>query len=213
MAAGDVEARERVLDLLYLEIATRGNVQRAGNDRVRAVEYAHHLLIALDEELVGRELHAILFRDRLAGLNAEHDVLRVGIVLTEIVAVVGGHHWDAEFLFKTEEVAVDALFFGKALVLDLEVEVPCSENVVEGRGCGAGGFVLTFGEALGDLAFQAGGKSDESFGMLGEKALADARLVIEAVHRGLRADLSEVAVALFVFGKDEQVIVGVAFGR
>ncbi len=49
--------------------------------------------------------------------------------------------------------------------------------------------------------------------MLGEKFLADARLVIKAVQRGFGRDLDQVAVAFFVFGEHEQVVVGVAFGR
>lgn len=44
----------------------------------------------------------------------------------------------------------------------------------------------------------------------GEEAFADTRLVVEAVHGGFRTDLGEVAVALFVLGEDEQVIVSVA---
>ena len=49
--------------------------------------------------------------------------------------------------------------------------------------------------------------------MLGQKFLADARLVIEAVQRGFRGDLDQVAIAFLVFGQHQQVVVGVAFGR
>ena len=49
--------------------------------------------------------------------------------------------------------------------------------------------------------------------MLGEKFLADARLVVEAVQRGLRGDLHQVAVAFFVLSQHQQVVVGVALGR
>ncbi len=40
--------------------------------------------------------------DRLPGLNAEHDVLRVGVILAEIVAVVGRHQRKAELFFQLE---------------------------------------------------------------------------------------------------------------
>ena len=49
--------------------------------------------------------------------------------------------------------------------------------------------------------------------MLGEKLLADARLVIKAMQRGLGRDLDQIAVAFFVFGEHQQMVVGVAFGR
>ncbi len=42
------------------------------------------------------------------------------------------------------------------------------------------------------------------------QALADARLAIEAVERGLGGDADEVAVAFFVFGEDEEVVVVVS---
>jgi hypothetical protein len=49
--------------------------------------------------------------------------------------------------------------------------------------------------------------------MLGQKPLADARLVVEAVERGFGGDLHQVAIAFFVFGEHEQVVVGVTFRR
>jgi hypothetical protein len=49
-------------------------------------------------------------------------------------------------------------------------------------------------------------------GVFGEVALADPRLAIEAVERGLGGDANEVAVAFLVFGEDQEVVVVVALG-
>ena len=49
--------------------------------------------------------------------------------------------------------------------------------------------------------------------MLGQKFLADARLVIEAVQRSLGNDLHQVAITLIVLGQHDEVVVGVALGR
>ena len=49
--------------------------------------------------------------------------------------------------------------------------------------------------------------------MFRQKLLADARLVIEAVHAGFRGDLDQVAVAFFIFRQHQQVVVGIAFRR
>ena len=62
-------------------------------------------------------------------------------------------------------------------------------------------------EVLRDFAGEAAGEADEAFGVLGEEVLGDARLAVEAVERGLAGEADEVAVALFVFGEDEQVVV------
>ena len=47
--------------------------------------------------------------DRLARLNADHHVLRVGIVFAEIVAVVGGNQRKAKIFFQLEQVGMDAV--------------------------------------------------------------------------------------------------------
>ena len=80
-------------------------------------------------------------------------------------------------------------------------------------GCGASGIVVPFHQTFGDFAFQASGKADQAAGMLRQKFFAHAGLVIEAVQRGFRGDLHQVAVAFFVFGEHQKMVVGVAFGR
>ncbi len=49
----------------------------------------------LHVELFGRESHPILVRHRLAGLDAEHDLVHARVVVMQIVRVVGGHQRDA----------------------------------------------------------------------------------------------------------------------
>src|ERR1700738_2121439 len=48
--------------------------------------------------------------------------------------------------------------------------------------------------------------------MLSQKFLAHPRLVVEAMQRGFRRDLHQVAVALFIFGEHQQVVISVAVG-
>ena len=76
----------------------------------------------------------------------------------------------------------------------------------------ARGLVVVAGdEVFAELAAEAAGEADEAFGVFGEVALADAGLAVEAVERGLGGDADEVAVAFFVLGEDEEVVVVVAF--
>src|SRR5580693_1767636 len=49
--------------------------------------------------------------------------------------------------------------------------------------------------------------------MLGQKFLADARLVIEAMQRGFGNNLHQVAIALVVFSQHDEVVIRVAFRR
>jgi hypothetical protein len=46
--------------------------------------------------------------------------------------------------------------------------------------------------------------------VFGEEAFADSGLVVEAIERSFRTDFDEVAIALFVFGQHQQVVITVA---
>ena len=70
--------------------------------------------------------------------------------------------------------------------------------------------VLPFHQVLVDLAGEAAGEADEACGVFGEKFLGDAGLAVEAVQRGLGGEADEIAVAFFVFGEHEEVVVVVA---
>ena len=171
-----------------------------------------HLVVVLDEELVAVELHAGGVVNRLAGLDAQHHVLRVGVVFAEVVAVVGGDQRQAEIFFQLEQAGMDAVFQLQALILNLEEEIFFAEDVGVRAGSRARGVVVAFDQALGDFALQASGEADQSAGVLGEKLLADPRLVVKAVQRGFGRDLDQIAVAFFVLGQHQQMVVGVAFG-
>ena len=97
----------------------------------------------------------------LAGLDAEQDFLSVRVFVVEIVAIVGGDKGDAGFLGEADELAVDALFDGQALVLNFEEEIAFAENVAEAVGVFAGLVELLFDDAFGDGAAEAGGESDQ----------------------------------------------------
>jgi hypothetical protein len=108
---------------------------------------------------------------------------------------------------------VDFLFFIEALVLNFEEEVAAAEDVLILGGGGAGFVVVAGDEVFAELSTEAAREADEAFGVLGEIALADAGLAVEAVEGGFGGDADEVAIALFVGGEDEEVIVVVTFAR
>ena len=91
--------------------------------------------------------------------------------------------------------------------------MPFAEDVAIGRGRLARGVVLPFRQTLGDFALQAGRQPDQPLRMLGQKFLADARLVVEAMQRRLGNDLHQVAIALVVLGQHDEVVVAVALRR
>jgi len=127
------------------------------------------------------------------------------------VRVVGGDERDVQLAFEAEEGFVDLLFVFEALVLDFEVEVALAEDVLILLGYGFGFLVAASDEFFAEFSTEAAGEADEAGGVLGEVALADAGLAIEAVEGSFGGDADEVAIAFFVSGEDEEVIVIVAF--
>ena len=177
------------------------------------MKHLRHFGGALHVELVAMKFQPLGVVDGLASLNADHYVLRVRVVLAQIVAVVGRHQRNAEFLLQLQQVGLDPLLFRDTLVLDLEIEIPFAEDVTEGNGGIARGFVFPFRQAFCNLALEASGQADQSLGMLSEEPFAHARLVVEAVQRRFGDNLDQVAIAFVILGQHDEMVVGVAFGR
>ena len=213
VAGWDLELRKRIRNFFQAEAAALGDIERAREYLGGVLEQARHFVVVLDEELRTVELHAARVVNGLAGLDAQHDVLGVGIVFAQVMAVIGGHERQAEIFLELEEAGMDAVLHLQSLILNLEKEVLFAENIGECSGGRAGGVVIALGQAFRDFSFEASGEADQAAGMFGEKLLAHARFVIEAVQRGLGRDLYEIAVAFVIFGKHEQMVVGIAFGR
>ena len=101
--------REGIADFFQPQVAAFGDAQGPGKHVGRIFEHLEHLVVALDVEARALELHAVGVLNRLAGLNADHHVLGVGVVFAQIVAVVGGDQRQAEFFFQPEQVGMDAV--------------------------------------------------------------------------------------------------------
>src|ERR1035438_3669345 len=85
---GHLEARKRITDLLQAHIAPLGDPHSSRQHFGRILEDAVHLLMILDKKIRALKLQAIGVLNGLASLNAQHDVLRMSIVFTEIMAIV-----------------------------------------------------------------------------------------------------------------------------
>src|SRR5262249_32939340 len=108
---------------------------------------------------------------------------------------------------------MDAVLHLQPLVLDLEEEIIFSENVAIKSGRVPRRVILVLHKAFGNFALETTGEPDQSPDMFGKEFLAYTRLVIKAVEGGLRRNFHQIAVALFILGEDEEVIVGVTIGR
>ena len=155
IARRNFKLRKRIRYFLQAHAATLGNIEGSREHLRRILEHARHFIVTLHEELVAFEFHAAGVVNRFAGLDAEHDVLGVGVVFAEVMAVVGGDQPQAEIFFELEEAGMDAMLHLQALVLNLKIEILFTENVGERSGGRARGVVIVLHQAFRDFAFQA----------------------------------------------------------
>ena len=105
-------------------------------------------------------------------------------------------------------------FFRQSLVLDFEIEIALAEDVVErDRRVAAPCRTCPSVSSSATSPFRQAGQADQPLRVFGQKLLADARLVVEAVQRGFGDDLHQVAIALVVLGQHDEMVVAVAFRR
>src|ERR1700694_1167491 len=139
--------------------------------------------------------------------------MRLGIVLTRVMRVVGRDQRDPGALRQPGEPFVDAGLLLHAVVLDLEEVVVAEHSLVF-----AGGLLraclVTLEQPACHLATEAARERDESLGVLGQEGFVGPGLVAIPLAGGQARKLDEVPIAGQVLDEQDQVIgipVGSAF--
>ena len=91
---------------------------------------------------------ALAIVDRLAGADAEQNVVRAMVALRQVVHVVGRHERHVQLARNRREALVDDQLLVDALILHLEEEIPRTEDVAKLRG-GLQRLALAAGPNLG----------------------------------------------------------------
>ncbi len=164
-----------------------------------------HLGRRLDVELVGVEAHPVGRVEVVAGPDAEQDVVRLGLVLADVVEVVGHDQRQPGLGREPDELLVEPALVRHAVVLQLEEEAVLAEDVAVLAGEVPGQLPVLDLERLGDLARQARRQPDEAFAVAGQVLAVDARLVVVAVDVRVGDEAAQVPVADEVLGEQDQV--------
>ncbi|CAK8715510.1 hypothetical protein LDFHOB_04825 [Candidatus Electronema aureum] len=198
------EDGEVVLAELQLEIAALSHLHRVAQGFRAPAELPGHHLRRLEIQLVGGELEAARIADHLAGLNAEQHLVGIGLVLVQVVAVVGGDQLDAEIIAQFLQADIDLCLLRDAVLLHLEVK-PVAEELLQLKSLLPGRVHAAVADQPRHLAMQAGGEGDQAFVMAGEQLAVNARLVVKARCLCHRSQLHQIAVAVLVHRQQDEV--------
>ncbi len=102
-----------------------------------------------------------------------------GLVLGDVVGVVGGQRRQVQLAAEAQQVLADAAFDGQAVVHEFEVVVAGAEDVAVAGGGGPGLVVLAEAEPGLHLAGRAAGGGDDALAVLGQQLIIHARIFLD----------------------------------
>ena len=162
--AGGVKGGEFYLSEFQLNLTplsdAQGILHRVGG------EEGCHLGGGFEVEFLGFKVEGVGVGEGGAGLDAAQHPLHLGVLLVDVVGIVGTHQRDIELPTQAGEHAVELLLFLEAVVLQLQIEVVGAKyRGVPLHQPSRGGKVRA-GDGVGNFACQAGGEGDETLVML-----------------------------------------------
>ncbi len=199
---GSLEGRELPLaqpQAAVILLDALGDPRRHRQRLVHAGKHGVHLFRAADVKLVG-ELAVVGHEarlvqrlvNRLAGVDAEQDVVGQVVVLRQVVGVARGHHRETQPP-RHVELALHAVALDlQAVALHLNEEVPLAEGPVVPHGQVLGLGLPVAQEQLRELGADAPRKADQALAVLGENVLVDPRLVVVAFEIRPRGEAQQV---------------------
>ena len=177
-----VEGWQESLAKCDLDVAAVGDVEGAGERVGQLSEETGHLRRGLDVKVLRAEAPALGIVIEGTGLEAEKDVVGLGVALVDVVEVVGGGEPEPELLAEPDEGLIDRLLLLDPVPLDLEEVVIGTEDVAVGGHRLPGSLGVQGGDLGGDLAGQAAAQRDQALGMPSEHLLVHPGLVVEALE-------------------------------
>ena len=143
--------------------------------------------------------------DRLAGVDAEQDVVGQVVILGQVVSVAGGHDRKSQPSGQVElrhAVALDL----QAVVLDLDEEVPLAEGPGVPHGQVLGLVHAVVQQQLREFRANAARQADQPLAVLCEDLLVDPGLVVIALEIRPRREPQQIAKADAVACQQGQMI-------
>ena len=131
--------------------------------------------------------------------------MSLGVLLSEIMGIVGADHGDAGLLMDFQDGLVHQLLITDAVILQFQIEAVRAEQLRHFQRVGLGVVILSIPQTAGDLTGQTRGQGDQSPGVFPQQVLVDPGLHIEALCPRKGHHVGEIAVALLIFAQQHQM--------
>ena len=200
-----LELRQVILAEGEVKLAPVGNALGVLHGVGITGEQLLHLLRGADVEILRLIAHAVLVVHGFSGLDAQQHVVALGVLLPEIVGVIGADQGNARLLVQAQQAPVHRGLLGNAVVLQLQIEVVPAQDLLHGQGVFPGPLIVAADQAAGNFTGQAGGQADKALRMPAQQVQVDAGLDIEPVHKGLAHQVRQVPVTGLVLTQQHQV--------
>ena len=208
-ALGHIEPRQLGHAELDLHVAAFRDPVRIFESLQGIGKQLRHLLRRLDIVLSALIAHAVLVRQLFAGLQTQKDIVGLPVLRIGIMAVVGHHQIDPGLPVHPQQLLIDDLLLGDAVILHFQEKIALPENLLIPESGFLSFLVHPPGQIPGHLSRQTCGKGDDPFVVPFQHLQIHPGLVVKALHISLGDDLHQVGVAGVVFGQQNQMIVPV----
>ena len=205
LALGAGEPWHQVGRLVERDVAALGDQQRVVAGAGHLTPERAHLGGRLEVEVAGVELEPVGVGHRLAGLDAEQDLVGLGILFERVVQVVGGDHRDGQLAGQLDQVGMHPSLDAEAVVHQLAEEALLAEDVLQLAGHPLGTGVVADAQPGLDLAGGTAGGGDQALAVGLDQLAVDARLVEETFEAGQAGEPEQVVHALGGLGQQRHV--------
>ena len=123
------KGRQMVFVKNKFQIAAVGDQGGVLNSLGAIGEQLQHFRFAFQIKLLGLEFHPLGIVHGFAGLDAQQNVLHMGILFPEVVGIVADDHRQSGFPGNTHDPLVHEPLLRDAVILKLQIEIPISEDL------------------------------------------------------------------------------------
>ena len=186
-------------------VAPLGDLERPTHRVLVTREVEGHLVGRLEVELVRLEAPVVRVLQRVTRLDAEQCLVRVGIGGLEVVDVAGGDNRQLPLGRERGELGYELLLHRQAGVLELDVHLVSSEQLLQPVELRLRILRAGLGECSRYPPGEAARESDQPSCMALQELPVDTRAVVVALQVSEGAQLDQVAVTLVRCGEQRQV--------